>query len=170
VGDAWATTYNRHRSAAAERFGWGVERGNLAANPAALIGADGAQAQRGRAASGPSVATSSPRCGPWTVSPDRSVIACVTSLRTIRAVPHRHPQEKNVNNPQSGTRIHRMNAVDLVGRYVANQHGAEFRVRSLELDAASGRIVIELADLDEDGEPIPGTEVGVERLNGWEVL
>jgi hypothetical protein len=70
---------------------------------------------------------------------------------------------------QTGTKISSMNAADLVGRTVANSHGAEFQVRGLELDAGTGTIVIELRELDDDGQPTPGTEVGIYSLNGWEV-
>ena len=70
---------------------------------------------------------------------------------------------------QTGTKIHRMSATDLVGRFVANSNGAEFQVHGLELDAGTGSIVIELRELDDDGQPMPGTEVGIPSLNGWAV-
>lgn len=70
---------------------------------------------------------------------------------------------------QFGTKIHRMSATDLVGRVVANGHGAEFQVHALELDAGTGTIVIELRELDEDGQPMLDTELGIPSLNGWAV-
>ncbi|SOC47842.1 hypothetical protein SAMN05660748_1070 [Blastococcus aggregatus] len=68
-----------------------------------------------------------------------------------------------------GVRIRNMNALQLLHRIVVNEHGAVFHVGGLYLDAHSGRIVIDLLDLDEDDNPIPGTECGVYSLDGWEV-
>lgn len=69
-----------------------------------------------------------------------------------------------------GVRIRSMNALDLLHRTVVNENGAAFHVGGLYLDAYGGRIVIDLLDLDEDDNPIPGTECGIYTLDGWEVL
>lgn len=68
-----------------------------------------------------------------------------------------------------GARIQRMNALELLHRTVVNEHGVPFHVGGLYLDAGSGRIVIDLMELDVDGLPIPGTEGGIETLDGWHV-
>jgi hypothetical protein len=68
-----------------------------------------------------------------------------------------------------GTQIHRMDAFDLLHRTVTNEHDAAFHVSGLYLDARSGRIVIDLLDLDENDDPIPGTECGIHTLDGWQV-
>ncbi len=69
-----------------------------------------------------------------------------------------------------GVRIQTMNALELLHRTVVNEDGADFHVGGLYLDARSGRIVIDLLELDDDGDPIPGTECGIETLEGWHVL
>jgi len=67
-----------------------------------------------------------------------------------------------------GVRVRDEHAHDLLHRTAVNEHGAVFHVGGLYLDAGSGRIVIDLLELDEDGEPIAGTECGVYSLDGWE--
>jgi hypothetical protein len=68
-----------------------------------------------------------------------------------------------------GARIRRMNAVDLIHRTVTNEYGAAFHVGGLTFDAPTGTVSIELLDLDEDYEPIPGTDCGVASLEGWDI-
>lgn len=68
-----------------------------------------------------------------------------------------------------GARIRRIDAVDLLHRTVTNEHGAVFHVGGLTFDAYTGTVWIELLDLDEDGEPVPGTECGVASLEGWDI-
>jgi hypothetical protein len=62
-----------------------------------------------------------------------------------------------------------MNAVELLHRTVVNEHGAAFHVGGLTFDAYTGTVWIELLDLDEDDEPIPGTDCGVTSLEGWDI-
>jgi hypothetical protein len=69
-----------------------------------------------------------------------------------------------------GVHIASINALDLLHRTVLNAHGAAFHVSGLTLDATTGAIVIDLLDVDEADEPIPGTEVGILSLDGWQVL
>ena len=69
-----------------------------------------------------------------------------------------------------GVHIGSMNALDLLHRTVLNAHGAAFHVSGLTLDATTGAIVIDLLEVDEADEPIPGTEVGILSLDGWQVL
>lgn len=68
-----------------------------------------------------------------------------------------------------GARIRRIDAVDLLHRTVTNEHGAAFHIGGLTFDAYAGTVWIELLDLDEDDEPIPGTECGVTSLEGWDI-
>lgn len=68
-----------------------------------------------------------------------------------------------------GARIRRIDAVDLLRRTVTNEHGVLFHVGGLTFDAHTGTVWIELLDLDEDGDPIPGTESGVASLEGWDI-
>lgn len=68
-----------------------------------------------------------------------------------------------------GARIHRMNAADLLHRTVVNEHGVAFHVGGLTFDGYSGAVWIERLHLDEDGEPIPGTECDVTSLDGWDI-
>lgn len=68
-----------------------------------------------------------------------------------------------------GVRIRNMNALELLHRTVVNENGAAFHVGGLYLDAGTGRIVVDLLDMDEDGSPIPGTECGIFSLDGRSV-
>jgi hypothetical protein len=68
-----------------------------------------------------------------------------------------------------GVQIRNMNALELLHRTVVNEHGAAFHVGGLYLDGETGHIVVDLLDMDEDGNPIPGTECGIYSLDGWEV-
>lgn len=70
---------------------------------------------------------------------------------------------------QRGARIRRMDAVHLLHRTVVNEHGAAFHVGGLDFDATTGTVWINLLELDDGGEPIPGTECGVANLDGWEI-
>lgn len=80
----------------------------------------------------------------------------------------RRINEEILGRPR-GARIRRMNAVELLHRTVTNEHGAAFHVGGLTFDAYTGTVWIELLDLNEDGEPIPGTECGVASLEGWDI-
>lgn len=80
----------------------------------------------------------------------------------------RRINEEILGRPR-GARIRRMNAVDLLHRTVTNEHGAVFHVSGLTFDAYTGTVWIELLDLDEDDEPIPGSECGVASLEGWDI-
>jgi hypothetical protein len=68
-----------------------------------------------------------------------------------------------------GARIRCMNAIDLLHRTVTSEYGAVCHVSGLTFDASTGTVWIELLDLDEDGDPIPGTEEGVASLEGWDI-
>lgn len=68
-----------------------------------------------------------------------------------------------------GAQIGWMNALHLIGRTVVNENGADFHVGGLELDTQSGRIYIQLLELDDDGQPVAGTENGILTLDGWTV-
>ena len=81
-----------------------------------------------------------------------------------------HRLSHDILGRERGVRIRNMNALELLHRTVVNEHGAVFHVGGLYLDARSGRIVIDLLDLDADDNPIPGTECGVYSLDGWEVF
>ena len=80
-----------------------------------------------------------------------------------------HRLSQDILGRERGVRIRNMNALELLHRTVVNEHGAVFHVGGLHLDAGSGRIFIDLLDLDEDDNPIPGTECGIDSLDGWEV-
>ena len=60
--------------------------------------------------------------------------------------------------------------MDLVGRTVVNQYGVIFRVADLSVDANTGAIAVDLLRLDEEDQPIPGTELSILNLDGWRVL
>jgi hypothetical protein len=97
---------------------------------------------------------------------------------TLRVTAHTDPggmlaervrvTEEILGRPR-GARIRRMNAVDLLHRTVLDEHGGEFHVGGLTFDTHTGTVSIELLDLDEDGEPIPGSECGVASLEGWDI-
>ena len=97
---------------------------------------------------------------------------------TLRVSAHTEPAgmlaerrriDEDILGRPRGARIQEMNAVDLLHRTVTNEHGAAFHVGGLTFDAYTGTVIIELLELDEDGEPVPGTECGVASLEGWEI-
>lgn len=77
--------------------------------------------------------------------------------------------QQDILGREPGVRFYSMNAMELIGRTVVNENGAAFHVGGLRLDGTSGRIWIDLLDLDEDDMPIPGTECGISTLDGWRV-
>lgn len=75
-------------------------------------------------------------------APRRRLIADLSPLRTVPGRPHPSARQENRHaHPVGG----------------------------LTFDAYTGTILIELLDLDEDGEPIPGTECGFASLEGWDI-
>jgi len=81
--------------------------------------------------------------------------------------------QQDILGRKPGVRFHGMNAMDLISRTVVNENDAAFHVDGLRLDGLSGRIWIDLLDLDEDDMLIPGTECGISTLDstldGWQV-
>ena len=65
--------------------------------------------------------------------------------------------------------ITEMDAADLVGRIVANEHGTEFVVTGLSFNAGSASVVILMEYIDEETGQPDGHEIGVERLNGFSI-
>ena len=59
-----------------------------------------------------------------------------------------------------------MAALQVLHRTVVNEHGAVSLVGGLMFDAHTCRVWIDLACLADDGEPMPGTENGVDNLEG----
>lgn len=59
---------------------------------------------------------------------------------------------------------------DLLGRYVANKFGAEFKITDIRYNFEWGRVTFELSDLDDNGQVIPDSESGVFGLEGFRVL
>lgn len=68
-------------------------------------------------------------------------------------------------------KITEMDACDLVGRLVINEHGAEFMVTKLTFEAHIASVVIWVAelDLDEDEITTMGGEAGLPDLSGWSI-
>lgn len=63
-----------------------------------------------------------------------------------------------------------INVTDMVGRHVANQHGAEFRVISVRYDLRDDRFKVWLAACDEFGDDSGEEECGLATLRLWELL
>lgn len=59
---------------------------------------------------------------------------------------------------------------DMVGRYVANENGAEFKVIDVRYDIAEDGFTVWLAECDEHGEDSGEEETGVTSLAGWSLL
>jgi hypothetical protein len=59
---------------------------------------------------------------------------------------------------------------DLIGRYIANRNGVEYKIIDVRYDIAWGKVLFMLADLDDEGDVIPDSESGVIGLEGWTVL
>lgn len=116
-----------------------------------------------------------------TVGSGRTLYAVITREETggLRVTAHTQPggmlaeyrriSEQILGRPR-GARIRRMDALQLLHRTVVNEHGAAFHVGGLTFDAHIGTVCFELLDLDDDGEPIPGSESGVYSLEGWDVV
>jgi hypothetical protein len=65
--------------------------------------------------------------------------------------------------------ITQMDATDLIGRVVANTHGAEFVVTGLEFSAGYAGVVILMEGIDEDTGRLDGHQVGCLTINGWSI-
>lgn len=63
-----------------------------------------------------------------------------------------------------GAEITEMDAADLVGRLVVNEHGAEFVVTRLSFEARDASVWIWIAPVDE-----PEGEAGVRDMSGWSI-
>lgn len=63
-----------------------------------------------------------------------------------------------------GAEITELNAIDLIGRRVVNEHGAEFVVIRLSFEARDGSVWIWVAPVDK-----PEAEVGIRELKGWSI-
>lgn len=63
-----------------------------------------------------------------------------------------------------GAEITEIDAADLVGRLVVNEHGAEFVVTRLSFEARDGKVWIWVAAVDD-----PEDEAGVGDLRGWSI-
>lgn len=59
---------------------------------------------------------------------------------------------------------------DLLGRYVVNRNGREFKLTDIRYDLKLGRVTFELSDLDENGDVIPDSESGLFDLDTFTVL
>lgn len=56
---------------------------------------------------------------------------------------------------------------DMVGRVVANVHGAEFRVVSVRYDLEKDMFIVWVAEIGEHGEDSGEEEGGLHSLKGW---
>lgn len=70
---------------------------------------------------------------------------------------------------RNATIISEFPATDLVGRVVFNPNGVEFLVVGLNLHTTSGKIVIEIDEIDLDTHELLGAPCGIFSLSGWEV-
>jgi hypothetical protein len=64
-------------------------------------------------------------------------------------------------------KITEMDATDLVGRLVINEHGVEFMVTKLTFEAQSASVIIWVEEID-DGK-LYGGEAGLPNLDGWSI-
>lgn len=62
-----------------------------------------------------------------------------------------------------------MPACDLVGRIVINPNGVGFVVTALTFDARSGRVMLEIDDIDEATGAPAGLSSGIFTLEGWTI-
>lgn len=81
--------------------------------------------------------------------------------------PHEPPPEVP---EESRLKLSSVSVTDLIGRYVVNRRGAEFKIVDVRYNLKWGRVSFELADLDEDGEAVPGSESGIFNLESFTVL
>jgi hypothetical protein len=67
----------------------------------------------------------------------------------------------------TGTPIRLAQAMSLFGRTLADPDGGRFRVDGFILGGAALAATLQLAALDEHGQPIPGRRVDLSSLDGW---
>jgi hypothetical protein len=103
------------------------------------------------------------------ISRDGGELRVTAYMDAWKMAADKHRIAETILGRPRGVRIRSMNALDLLHRTVVNEHGAAFHVGGLYLDAGSGRIEVDLLDLDEDDNPIPGSGCGIFTLDGWEV-
>lgn len=59
---------------------------------------------------------------------------------------------------------------ELIGRYVANRNGVQFKIIDVRYNLKWGKVSFELADLDDEGQVVPDSGSGIFALEGWTVL
>lgn len=67
-------------------------------------------------------------------------------------------------------KVSSVNVTDMVGRHVANEHGAEFRIVAVRYDTQQDCFVAWIAECDDNGEDSGEEEAGVTTLRGWTLL
>ena len=59
---------------------------------------------------------------------------------------------------------------DLIGRAVVDEAGLECQITWVHLDGATGRLVMELSEIDEDGDVAWYSHDEIDSLEGWELV
>lgn len=67
-------------------------------------------------------------------------------------------------------KVSSINVTEMVGRHVANEHGAEFRIVSVRYDLNTNQFVAWLADCDADGNDSGEEDAGITSFAGWTLL
>lgn len=64
-------------------------------------------------------------------------------------------------------KVSSITVTDMIGRHVANEHGAEFCIVDVRYDVDQDVTVYELAEIDEHGQQEADPGGGVMSLKGW---
>lgn len=67
----------------------------------------------------------------------------------------------------TGTPIRLAQAMTLFARTLADPDGGRFRVDGFILGGATLAVALQLSELDEDGQPVPGRRADLSSLDGW---
>lgn len=78
-------------------------------------------------------------------------------------IPTRHPAQFQL-------KLRSISVRDLIGRSIANRKGREFKIVDVRYDLEFGKVMFELAYVDEDGIVDRDDVSGISELEGWTVL
>lgn len=67
-------------------------------------------------------------------------------------------------------KVSSVNVTDMIGRHVANENGAEFRIVAVRYDVQKDMFITSVAECDEIGEDSGEEEFGIHSLKGWTLL
>jgi hypothetical protein len=83
---------------------------------------------------------------------------------------HNSPHDFVRHPAQFQLKLRSISVRDLIGRFIANRKGREFKIVDVRYDLEMGKVTFELAEVDEDGIVDLDDVRGISELEGWTVL